>query len=537
MSRACLVVVLLGALAAFAASPAAASRPVGYPELITTQHFQIHYIGDSGNPNRILHQKAGDLAALAEQAYSTITGWGYPPPLDDGDGKIDVWVQDLSSSGSLGDAVPDGSGTTSSGWLDIDLGSALSEHVIAHELFHLVEMGIWIPPDGWLSEGAAEWAGFRADGFAATQGSLAAPDMSLDCATNACGNTAYEVGGYSRWAFFEYLNERFGNTIVKEIFDGGAALGNPATPSVTLLSAALTARGATLGGVFTDYTAANVSGNYQITALKGLAPTTYSTTSTGTVTAALPVQRVAVNHLAARYLAFTRGAPASTGPCYAATLSLTVALPSGLGAQPYFSSSSVGSAPVPLTLSGTTASLSVPWDTCSGGPAGYLSLPNPSLASDSQAFTVSGSLSVDTSTPVTSTLPPASLVTGPFVAVPTADVPPALFVYGPQLIRVSPADRRVRLIVFSSGPGKLRAAVGGTSLGSAALRPGNNDVSFRLPRSTIDALRRAAGARSASPLLTLTSLSTQGVTGVRVTRRLVVTPSPRPRTRASSPRP
>lgn len=537
MSRACLVVVLLGALAAFAASPAAASRPVGYPELITTQHFQIHYIGDSGNPNRILTQTAGDLAALAEQAYSTVTGWGYPPPLDDGDGKSDVWVRDLSTSGIVGNATPDGPGTSSSGWIDIDVASALSEHVIAHELFRLVEMGIWIPPDGWLSEGAAEWAGFRANGFASTQGSLAAPDMSLDCVTNACGNTAYEVGGDSRWSFFEYLNERFGNTIVKEIFDNGAALGNPATPSVTLLSAALAARGVTLGDVFTDYTIANLSGNYQITALKGLAPTTYSTTPTGTVTSALPVQRVAVNHLAARYLAFTRGTAGSSGPCYAATLSLTVALPSGLGTQPYFYSSSVGSAPVPLTVSGTTASLSVPWDTCSGGPTGYLSLPNPSLASDSKVFTVSGSLSVDTSAPVTSTLPPTSLVTGPFVPVPTADVPPALFVYGPELIRVSSADRAVRLIVFSSGPGKLRAAVGGTSLRTAVLRPGNNDVSFRLPKSTIDALRRAAGARSASLLLTLTSLSTQGATGAKVTRRLVVSPSPRPRTRSSSPRP
>ena len=152
----------------------------------------------------------------------------------------------------------------------------------------------------------------------------------------------------------------------------------------------------------------------------------------------------------------------------------------------------LGTAPLPLTVNGGTASITVPWDTCTGGQPGYLALPNPSLTLDAQVFTVSGSLTVDTSTVVSTLGPPLPIYTGPTSAGQEARSRPAIKVYGAQLIRVSSGTRKVRLIVFASGPGKLQVAAGSTTLGTYSLRAGNNDIRFRLPLKTVQALRSTA---------------------------------------------
>jgi hypothetical protein len=519
----------VGALAAVFAGAADAARPAGsYPETIATSHFVVHFTGNFGSSERVTFQTASDLAALAENAYDTIvTGWGYPAPLNDGDGKTDIWIQNLSA---LGLATADAPGTTSSAWLAIDLEATGSQAVVAHELLHAIQYGLWIPADSWLLEGTAEWAGFAASNYSPFGGvslpsTLAAPDMSLDCTSSACGNDLYENGGYSRWGFFQYLSERYGNLFLKDVLARGASLADPLLTGSTLLAGTLAAKGTSLSAVFDDYVLTHLAGGYQTTALKEMPPTTYSSTVTGNFSGALPIQRVAVNHLAARYLKFTRGGTAE-GPCYAAKLSLTVGLPAGLSAKPAFFSKSLGSSSVALAINGTTASATIPWDTCTGGAAGYLSLPNSSLATDAQTFTVSGTLTVDLST-ITPVGPPPPLYTGATIAAPSGEVAPSIFVYGAQLLRVSAATRAVRLIVFSSGGGKLEASLGGTALGTFTLRAGNNDVRFRLPLSAVKGLRSTASRSATSSLLKLTSLSTTGAKGASVTRKLSIVPAKR----------
>lgn len=520
-----------GAAAALLAGPAVAARPTAFaqPETLTSTHFQIHYTGDFTLANdRIRQQDAGTLAANAERAYTAIvSGWGYPAPPNDGDGLIDIWVKN-QSAGVAGIADVDTAGTTSTGWIAVDPEMVAAPDVIAHELFHLVQFGIWIPADSWLLEGSANWAGIATNGYVATGNSTLAstrhqPDLSLDCDSEACGNDLYETGGYSRWTFFEYLSERYGAGFVKETLQQGATLADPAKKGIALVSAALAARGATLADVYSDYSVANLAGGYSVAELQGTAPATYTALSTGDETAALPVARVGVNHLAVRYLKLLRGDPTNTGPCYAATLSLAVAIPAGIGAKPAFYSKSLA-ATVPLTVSGTTASLSIPWDTCTGGYDGYLSLPNPSLASDAQQFTVSGTLTVDRSVAAAPKGPPDAYYTGPSTPAETSELAPSIFVYGAQVVRVSAATRLVRLIVFSSGSGKLQATAGSTLLGTTGLRAGNNDVRFRLPATMVASLRKTSGLRLSSSVLTLTSFSTAGTAGTKVARKLAVTP-------------
>jgi hypothetical protein len=504
------------------------------PELLSTDHFEIHFTGELITPPnlaRINRQQAGDLATGAERAYATyVTTWGYPPPLDDGDGKVDIWVLDLQTTtpGLLAFVAPDFGTNPSTSWMAIDarvVNPEQVQQVVAHELMHVLQVGTWVPADGWLLEGSAEWGGFAVDGYRGIEGSIGKPDMSLDCDGDSCGDDDYEAGGYSRWPFFQYLSERFGNTIVRDVFAKGAALADPAKTGGQLLHATLVDKGTTLPDAFNDYTLANVSGSYADAALKGLAPATYSTTLTGAATAALPVQRISVNHLATRYLKLTRGAGVSS-QCFAATLSLTVAMPAASASKPAFFSAALGAVGQRLSISGNTASLTVPWDTCLGSADGYLALPNASSTADSQVFTVSGSLSVDTKTVATPAAPPSPIYSGPTIAGPAADLPPSILVYGAELLRIPAATRVLRLIVFSSGTGQLRAVVGGKPVGTAQLRSGNNDIRFKLTPALIGSLRSAASG--AARTLTLTSLSPQGATGATVTRKVAVAAAPKP---------
>jgi hypothetical protein len=71
-------------------------------------------------------------------------------------------------------------------------------------------------------------------------------------------------------------------------------------------------------------------------------------------------------------------------------------------------------------------------------------------------------------------------------------------------------------VVFSSGGGQLSAQLGSLLLGTRALRTGNNDLRFTLPRSVTRSL-------AATSRLTFTSVATNGTRGATVTRKLVLT--------------
>jgi hypothetical protein len=523
--RFCVLASLLGA---FWAQPASAARMLGLPETMTTPHFQLHYTGDPLSAGPITHQKAGNLAGNFERAYSTVVSeWGYPAPLDDGDGLIDVYVADLSALEVSGLAFRETAAAQTWGYIHLDDGATNWPSAAMHEFFHLVQFGIWAPLDPDLLEASAEWAGFRFIGFplAVDFGgssplplldTVGLPDMSLTCNGDACGTTDYERMGYSRWHFFEYLTEQLGGSIVNDLLQQGKTVNDPAVLGGDLLAQTLSAKGVSLADVFHDWTVANMTGDYTATGLKGIKPPAFSTTLTGNASGTLATQKIPVNHLASRYVAFRRGTGTSTGACYAATLNLSVTVPSGLGARPVFNWTAAGSPAIPLALSGTTASLSVPWDTCSWTDVGLVSLPNPSVAVDAALFTVSGSITVDKKTLATSTPPPAGTYTGPTVPSPDGEEPPSIAVYGPETLRVSKRKRVVRLVVFSSGSGKLNAQLGSLSLGTRALRTGNNDLRFTLPRSVTRSL-------AATSRLTFTSVSTTGARGATVTRKLVLT--------------
>jgi hypothetical protein len=552
------LVAAAGAAAVFAAPSSAAvdncpappaNRPA-MPHCLATQHFEIWYTSDTGDPAYTTFTEASDFAALYEHVYATELGYGFPAPLDDGDGKIDVYITTLSSgelglAGPEGLAVPDNSaGPTSSGLIEIDasqLGADTEAHVLAHELFHLIQLASWVPQlqtDTWLFEGSAEWMGAMVSGYQETDVAEVGPsDMPLDCRENLipsppfqmCNPDMYIEGGYSRWPFFQYLSQRFGVTFVNSVFVMGGAGGRTATQA---LQDALTAKGTSLSNVYNDWATAQMTG-YGIATLDAVKPTAYGPViAPGVATTTTPISEdVNVDHLATRYLEFVRGNGDSSTACSAATLSLSVTVPAGTLSRPTFYWDGGGTIAVPLSMSGNTATASIPWDTCDWTTGeGFLSLPNASYTSNSSTavdtadFHVTYSLTVDTTKPATASPPPAPASTyGQVVPVTSSSVSPAISVFGPQLLKLSATATQIRLIVESSGEGSVKATLGSLSLGSSTIRPGENDLRFSVPKSALLSLRRSADATS---LLTLTPVSADGSqTGTAVTRQVSIAPA------------
>src|SRR5205823_5416548 len=194
-------------------------------------------------------------------------------------------------------------------------------------------------------------------------------------------------------------------------------------------------------------------------------------------------------HLSTRILEFDRGDGSGANACFAATLTLTVNLPPGVGSRPYFYWNGLNSAPVALAINGNMATTTQPWDTCTWfGNQAYLTLPNPSTdpLNNGQVFVVTALVTVDTSKPGQSASPPpGAVVTSPIVVVPTTDLAPAINVFGPELLILPAVAPTVRLIVESSGDGVLQASIGGQALGTVKLRAGNNDVRWALPQGLL----------------------------------------------------
>jgi hypothetical protein len=202
------------------------------------------------------------------------------------------------------------------------------------------------------------------------------------------------------------------------------------------------------------------------------------------------------------------------------------------GARPYFwwsqksTDGSIQQAQA-LSITGSNASITLPWDTCNwGATLGYLSLPNPStdLVHDSADFKIGGTITVDRSTQATATPPPNPVKQhGPTVASPagSGDVP-QISVFGPQVLRIASDAKTLRLIVSSDGSGKLKAALGSLQLGTKPLRAGGNDLRFTLPKTVLRTTKSTRTPKAAAGLLTLTPLSTGGAAGKPITRRVVL---------------
>ncbi len=486
-------------------------------------------------------------APAISYANGVIRGPGPAPVVPDPAVDINPSIPGPDENGSLSwcrwSAMMNPAAARPEGEIHLDATTGLDYHTIAHKVFELFEWatapklwddtssGIDSSQAHWLQEATAEWAAFRAEDYlTATKDDMGQnPDRAADCVGAECGNTDLDRIGYPGWLMFEYLAERYGSN--NEDPAPVSAVVNDLNTSATgaaALDTYLGTKSSSLTSFFNSFATVRLSGGFSPTAINGVLPQTQATIATGLVSATLPAAYVAVNHLGVRFVAIQHGDPTNVrAPCYAATLSLTVTIPADNGGSPiistpYFDENASASTPQALSVSGSTATITVPdWNTCAGSPDAYLALPNDSWnpAYDGREFKIVAAQTVDLTTPASPTTPaPGTTFVGPVVAAPTTDPAPTLTVHAPELLRVSTRDRVLRFIVFSSGSGKLRAIIGSVQLGDATLRAGNNDVRWKLPASLVTALRRT----TANNVLSLTSLSPSGSFGATTTRHVVI---------------
>jgi hypothetical protein len=486
---------------------------------LSNANFTVDYNGGGGTcVNYITEEQAGTILGMLDRVRSFYAGMGWPALAPGVHASIDDFGTDGCApfgNGSPGVPSPRSqwSAFIENGNIHLNASTGLTYHVIAHEVFHLVEDSMAPNVDQWLQEGTAEWAAVRANNAAG--GEEKNPDRTLDCVGTRCGDTNFDQNGYPGWMLFEYLAERYGDSKVKAVWDQAQA--NPVALGTTDLSAVLPA-GTSLASFFNDYATARMTGAFTFPALAGSRPEVWANVTVPTTDGSFPTTPVAVNHLAVRYVTLSHGSDATT-PCFAAKLKLTVDIPAGVVSTPTYYANTKTAVARPLTVNGSTASIEDDsWNTCAGSPNAYVSIPNDTLDLDGREFTVHGSVDVGDE-PATASDPPAGVhVFGTPVNAPSTDPAPTLKIYAPEILHVSSKTRLLRFVVFSSGDGQLGAALGSAGLGSAVLRSGNNDIRFVLPKQLFQALR----TKSSSNVLQLTSKSTSGTIGATFTRHVVV---------------
>ena len=278
-----------------------------------------------------------------------VTAFGNPMPKSDlsstndgGDAKLDVYLADLGNDGLFGYCTSDDPNLDSPGYPFFDFSSycvldddfadfgtewtptQFTQVVAAHEFRHASQFAEDFAEDLWLMEGEAMWMEGQVyptvtDRFDYLQTSpLSRPSNSLDH-----GKNFYEYGA---WVFFQYLSERFGDDVVRKIWDraDGSSSG-PDQYSMEATSNAIAAEGAQFYGTFTTFTEWNRfpagPGHYSEGPSYPTAP------RSGTFRLgrgdAISWKTIKMRHLAAAYYSFK---PASDGRTKAG-LKVTVDLP------------------------------------------------------------------------------------------------------------------------------------------------------------------------------------------------------------------
>ena len=522
-----LVVPLLALAAVFA--PPALARPTATEGLClfdasrASDHFVVHFTTDTNcQGEQIFEPQAGDTLAAAESAYAAVvSSWGYKAPVTDVDGKTDIYVYKIETA--TGDSVDfrlnsdSDIGAPSVGYVELTPESALDRQIVANGVFHVVALAYRPIFQEWFLFGSAQWAGLRGESWPADRASLlTVPEIALDCYWTACDEQLFEYNGQARWPFFVYLQDRFGDSAVREVWEKIESRAAPTPDGLGSLQEYLAAKGTTLTAFFNDFAGAVAKGDLSAASLKGKQPTFAGTITTGAAATTLAPVKVAVNHLAAKFVEVVPGT-GKIDVCHPATLTVTVDIPSGVAAVPKWAFTGPGGGLTAFRASGSKATYSTAWDTCTWKDErkGIVSLPHPGTSGDGKEFKVTATVSaINTSVVLSPDAPVALPDPRPNVDTPHA-APPRLSLHAPAVIRVD-KSRRLRLHLYASNEGFVRLVLDGRDLGSVAVRAGQNVFRFKLPQ--LKASRRRIAERSR---LSLTALSTSGMTGGTVSRRLV----------------
>ncbi len=202
-------------------------------------HFRIHY--DTSGQHAVAPADAdGDkvpdyvqeVAATFDAAWALqIENLRYRVPLDDGDGRFDVYIQQLGTRGVYGQTWPEELGNpVTAAYLTVDndytdriyatRGLDGLHVTVAHEFFHAVQFAYNARDLTWWHEATATWMEDVAyddvnDYFQYTSFVLEAPAVSLDWQPSLADGHQYGACVY-----VHYLDQTFGRKSVRQTWEG-----------------------------------------------------------------------------------------------------------------------------------------------------------------------------------------------------------------------------------------------------------------------------------------------------------------------------
>lgn len=262
---------------------------------------------------------AAKTLSVMEKVWRHHTGkLGYRKPAKDGkrggNNKFDVYLKDVGSRGLFGYCAPErrvkGKPKQASGFcvLDNDFARAQFDRApvktlrvtAAHEFFHAIQFAYDFTEDKWLFESTATWIEERfADNVNDNRsylrfGQAAVSTKSLDI---------FETSGlahYGNWVFWEFLTERYGNKIVRQVLERtGTGGGLPDDYSTQALRKVLRSKGG-LPRQYAAFAAANTQPQRSYdegASFPGVDPIRVATLRAGSPRAKVTTR---INHLAAK---------------------------------------------------------------------------------------------------------------------------------------------------------------------------------------------------------------------------------------------
>ena len=335
--------------------------------------FLVHYA--ASGPHAISTARAQALAVYAEDAWRIeVARWGWPAPIPDAGGRLDVYVFAMSDAGRVTPDRP-GSQPTSS-WMAVDP-AYINPVLVSHEFMHMSQNAITAEYQGQvLTEGIGHWAGFAA------VGSAHPPDWAVRDPSRSFGCTGWTSCVDGQWAFFQFLAERYGHALLIDAYRRAAALGgDPERRAVPALDAALRARGESLGRAYSAYTAAVTTADFGLRVLRTFRPEPAARLSLGCRSAT--TRMLAVDRLAARWLELA-------SICFSGEASVLLSASCPAAAESGLSAIGVVGAPIyglPLRRRAGGATATIPLTAIGLGVR--IGLSNPSLSADDQPFRVS----------------------------------------------------------------------------------------------------------------------------------------------------
>ena len=399
-ARGALCAVVALALGAGIAPAAHAARdlsgvPANLGERATSPNFTVHYTSAPGDPNAIPSEGAQQLLQTAERALGdSRSRLDLPQPLNDGDGRADVYVFRGGWGAERGMVRADSRADRATGWMAVAPESTGDIVAVTHQIVHLQQLALYRPAGRALAEGTAMWAPlhmYPAEAGGVPDEGQYIPGDPIDCDdARRCARP-----GHSSWRFFQLLAETHGPQVVRAIYDRSRSLGarDHRGHFREALEDVLEERGTTLPRTFAQFSSANLVGGYQLT---GLARRRYADTeplydlATGGRSRRFRRRGVTLDHLSAAFYRLRSGTDAARPKqrCRRARLRVDVRGPSDLEAPVYraqFRPRRGASRPLELTRG--RAAIDVPWSTCAGREIGLV-VHNPSGTKDERRFTL-----------------------------------------------------------------------------------------------------------------------------------------------------